>query len=108
MAGHDGLLWQGDGLTVSLTSCEFLRALLAALLCAASFNSFAETVRLPDSGVFEGSVVNGLFEGRGTIQWRDGSQYVGEFKQGLMHGTGKYTHPAGYSYEGEYEDARCM
>jgi len=61
-------------------------------------------VQLPDSGMYEGELKNGLLNDHGKLTWRNGDTYVGEFRDGLMHGKGKYIFVNSGVYEGEVED----
>ena len=52
---------------------------------------------------YEGEILNGTPNGKGTLTWSDGSKYVGEFMQGKEHGQGIYTYPNGSKYEGQWK-----
>ena len=43
-----------------------------------------------DGSVYEGQVLNGIFQGKGKYTWPNGSFYDGEFVNGEMHGNGIY------------------
>lgn len=62
------------------------------------------TIQLPDSGLYEGKLKNGLLSGHGSLSWRNGDSYTGEFRDGLMHGKGKYVYVNSAIYEGEFAD----
>jgi hypothetical protein len=42
---------------------------------------------------YEGSTVNGLPSGNGTVVFRNGEKFVGQFKNGIMDGAGTLTYP---------------
>jgi len=67
-------------------------------------NPVPDTIQLPDSGIYEGELINGMLNGRGKLTWRNGDSYVGEFRDGLMHGRGKYVFVNSAVYEGGYAD----
>jgi hypothetical protein len=50
--------------------------------------------------VYEGDFVNGLWNGFGRIDWRDGSIFEGEFREGEITGNGKMIYQNGDIYEG--------
>jgi hypothetical protein len=55
---------------------------------------------------YEGSVVDGVREGAGTMVAVDGSSYEGQWKAGKRHGRGKATFKLGGSYEGDWHEGR--
>jgi len=57
---------------------------------------------LPDGGLYEGSLENGILHGQGKIQWPDGSSYQGQFKAGSFHGQGRLEMASGDVYEGDF------
>jgi len=59
---------------------------------------------LPDSGVYRGEYLDGLFHGQGELTWRNGYRYVGGFRRGLMSGRGRFEEAGGGIYEGEFRD----
>lgn len=63
-------------------------------------------LEFPNGTVYEGSYLNGLFEGQGKLRFPDGSSYEGEWKEGKSHGFGKITCLDGYSYEGEWANGK--
>jgi len=67
-------------------------------------NNQRDNIQLPDSGLYEGELKNGLLNGHGKLTWRNGDSYVGEFRNGLMHGKGKHVFVNSAVYEGEYAD----
>lgn len=79
---------------------------VTALFMVISTNAQGERCKanLPDSSVYTGNCVSGIFNGKGKLVWRDGSAYEGHFNDGLMHGAGKLTHSSGWSNEGTYRD----
>ena len=60
--------------------------------------------QLPDSATYRGPLVDGLFEGRGILEWANGDRYEGEFHRGLFQGRGRLTQADGSLYEGEFRN----
>ena len=57
---------------------------------------------------YSGEWENGLFHGRGRIEWGNGGTYEGEFKRGLASGEGERVWPNGDRYIGGWhEGQRC-
>ena len=48
---------------------------------------------------FEGSTDNVLFNGKGRLEFKDGSVYEGEFENNKMHGYGKIFFKDGSIYQ---------
>lgn len=61
-------------------------------------------MRLPDNSTYHGELKDGLFHGRGELQWADGGSYVGKFQNGLMHGEGELIEPNGTRHKGLYQN----
>lgn len=59
---------------------------------------------LPDGGVYQGDIKQGLFHGQGTLKYNDGTYYDGLFKNGLYHGQGTLVYSDGLSYQGEFSE----
>jgi hypothetical protein len=57
---------------------------------------------LPDGGRYRGEVINGLLQGAGRIDYRNGSWYRGQFKDGQAHGTGEWHGSHGEDYQGDF------
>lgn len=54
---------------------------------------------------YEGEFKNGLFNGKGTIKYKDGSIYTGEFKNGLRDGYGTFQDSKGkIIYDGLWKE----
>lgn len=58
---------------------------------------------LPDGGRYRGTLVDGLLQGEGRIDYPNGSGYRGQFKDGQWHGQGIWTGANGDRYEGAFE-----
>jgi serine/threonine protein kinase len=56
---------------------------------------------------YSGSHRVGLFSGRGTYTWPDGSQYVGNWSAGQKSGVGTYTGPDGSKYVGAWKEDKA-
>ncbi|KGD64467.1 hypothetical protein Y5S_02222 [Alcanivorax nanhaiticus] len=67
----------------------------------------APDARLPDGSVYEGEVVDGLFEGQGTLRYDDQEYYQGNFENGRFEGKGELASNkwryVGYFSEGHFE-----
>ena len=50
--------------------------------------------------MYEGTIKDGKWHGKGKFVWTSGDVYEGEFNMGLRHGKGKYLYSNGDSYEG--------
>ena len=55
----------------------------------------------PAGTTFNGEVIDGLMQGRGSISFPDGSVYKGLFCDGKMMGPSELTYPDGSLYEGD-------
>lgn len=53
---------------------------------------------------YDGTWINGVMEGEGTIIWKDGDKYVGNFKNGQKEGYGIYHFANGLLYEGDLQN----
>jgi hypothetical protein len=51
---------------------------------------------------YHGSMIGGVIEGAGAMDWSDGSHYSGQWVNGKMHGEGKYAFGNGDSYTGQF------
>ena len=56
--------------------------------------------------VYEGSLVDGLKQGKGTMNFGDGGKYEGNWNNDLMDGEGTYTYEDGIIYEGRREKGK--
>jgi hypothetical protein len=61
----------------------------------------AEKYTLPNGYIYEGTLVNKLFEGEGKLTTPD-QEYTGSFKQGLYSGHGALVYKNGAKYSGEF------
>jgi len=57
-----------------------------------------------DGSKFKGNFIDGLKDGQGVMIYPDGTQFEGEYKNEELNGQGVETHPDGFVYEGEFED----
>lgn len=51
---------------------------------------------------YEGELVNGVREGRGTMYFKSGNIYKGEWHNGQMHGFGEFIYKSGEHYVGDF------
>lgn len=59
-----------------------------------------------DSTSYEGSLVNGKFNGIGTWTLVHGEKFSGNWVDGELNGIGKYTSPDGSKYNGNFKDSK--
>lgn len=57
-------------------------------------------------GDYEGEVLNGQKDGKGTNTWANGNKYFGDFKKGKMDGKGTLTFANGDIYEGDFKNGQ--
>nr|WP_322940090.1 C13 family peptidase [Pseudomonas sp. s4] len=77
-------------LSLLLAGCDDARPLLPA------------NATLPDGGQYRGEIVDGLLQGPGRLDYRNGSWFVGQFKDGMLEGSGEWQGPGGEHYLGEF------
>ncbi|GIL80973.1 hypothetical protein Vretifemale_10116 [Volvox reticuliferus] len=51
---------------------------------------------------FEGTMTNGVRQGKGTYTWSNGAIYTGDWVEDVMQGSGTFTYPNGDVYQGEF------
>lgn len=62
-------------------------------------------INTPNGDVYEGDIVEGKRNGRGTLKNMDGSEYKGEWQRNCCHGVGWYKSATdGTVYIGEWVD----
>lgn len=54
-------------------------------------------------GIYEGELINGTPNGKGTLVWPNGDAYAGLFMNGYFHGQGTFTWSDGDRYVGNWE-----
>lgn len=57
---------------------------------------------LPDGGRYRGEIIDGLLQGQGRVDYRNGSWYAGTFKDGQADGLGEWHGSNGEHYVGEF------
>lgn len=60
-------------------------------------------ITLPDGGLYQGHLNDGVLQGKVSIQWKNSRYYRGEIKDGLFHGQGKLQRADGAIYQGEFK-----
>jgi uncharacterized protein (TIGR02145 family) len=60
--------------------------------------------RMSVGETYEGECENGLKNGKGKLNYLDGSVYDGEWKVDKFHGKGKFIAPNGFFYEGDWKE----
>ena len=79
-------------------------SLLFCLLFLTTYLVHAETIKVPNEGIYVGDVKNGKPHGQGTLNNEDGETYVGSWKEGLKDGIGTLTYIDGSKYAGAFKD----
>ena len=62
---------------------------------------------LSNRGVYLGGWKSGMREGKGTMDWPDGSRYVGDWFSDKAHGYGIMFHSNGDKYEGYWVEDKA-
>jgi hypothetical protein len=94
--GKGVLTWKGaDGIARTLE----------ATLAAGQVQGEA-TLKLPDGGLYIGTVRNGVPDGKGYFRDADGTQYEGEVHEGRREGVAEALFPKGNRYKGEWKNGR--
>jgi hypothetical protein len=65
-------------------------------------NGLGFSGRLGGDKTFDGTFLNGVKSGQGTLFFDDGRKYIGQFNEDLMNGTGTILWPDGDSYTGNF------
>lgn len=83
-----------------------LKSLLAALLIgfAAAGAAAGPDAVTADGGRYYGPLVGGKLQGKGRIEWGNGTFYEGGFANGLLSGAGHYHFADGADYQGEMRE----
>lgn len=79
-------------LSLLIAGCDDARPLLPA------------NATLPDGGQYRGEIVDGLLQGPGRLDYRNGSWFIGQFKDGMLEGSGEWQGPGGEHYLGEFHE----
>lgn len=66
--------------------------------------SQAPSAITPDGGQYWGPLINGMFQGTGHIEWRNGASYSGTFETGQLSGKGRFQTPTGDVYDGDFKE----
>lgn len=92
---------------------QLRNALLIAALCLSTTIPLASQAQsaprpdavTPDGGRYYGTVVDGLRQGPGRVEWDSGVRYEGGFTNGVFDGKGRLTGPT-EEYEGDFKAGR--
>lgn len=79
---------------------------LALTACGQSTQLLPPDAILPDGSRYHGTVVEGLLQGEGRLDYPDGSRYVGHFVDGQRQGAGEWQGANGEHYRGEFAAGR--
>lgn len=79
-------------LSLLLGACDDARPLLPA------------DAILPDGAQYRGEIVDGLLQGPGRLDYRNGSWFAGQFKAGQLDGPGQWRGAGGEHYQGEFRE----
>ncbi len=52
-------------------------------------------MQLENGSIYTGPVKDGMMNGYGTLEFKNGEKYVGDFVNDKAHGKGKHTWPSG-------------
>ncbi len=63
---------------------------------------FGKKKQQPDSNRYDGELVNGVREGKGTMYYKTGNIYKGQWHNGLKHGFGEFIFASGEHYVGDF------
>jgi hypothetical protein len=55
-------------------------------------------------GYYKGCLLNGIFHGKGTINYKTGNIYTGDFFGGQRHGNGTYIDKNGSTFNGKWKN----
>lgn len=67
-----------------------------------SISVFGDVINWPNGDSYEGGLINGIMEGKGTYTWANGSKYVGQWRNGKRHGFGTEYYPGQGKYIGNW------
>ena len=62
-----------------------------------------KTIKIPNEGIYEGEIENGIRHGKGKMSYKNGSSYDGEWESDNFHGQGTYLNDTG-SFMGQWEN----
>jgi len=79
---------------------------LALTACGQSPQLLPPDAILPGGSRYHGTVVEGLLQGEGRLDYPDGSRYAGHFVDGQRHGAGEWQGADGEHYLGEFAAGR--
>ena len=69
-----------------------------------SLNSLINLGVLSNIKSYSGDYKNGLYHGKGRLEFKDGSVYEGQFENNKMHGYGKIFFKDGSIYQGNFKN----
>lgn len=59
-----------------------------------SVKRYSRSITTDGGNKYNGEMLDGKYDGNGTLKYKNGDIYVGEFKSGMFNGKGKYTNKA--------------
>ena len=65
-------------------------------------------VEWTDGDIYEGELVDGVFDGYGRYIWNDGYMYIGQWKNKKQNGLGVYVSPSGIRQVGYFKDGKYI
>jgi len=84
---------------------QILKLIFGFVLYLFTFSVHAQNLNL-DAGHYEGKFKSGLRHGKGTMQWKNGSQYTGQWKSDNIHGYGTFRYKDGSQYRGDWRNGK--
>ncbi len=91
---------------IVVLSLGFLAGFGSFYLYLNSNNNLLPVAFSPDGGQYYGTLVSGVYEGKGKIVWDNNDYYEGSFRKGLYHGQGKMVVKNSIVYEGEFTEGK--
>ncbi len=92
---------------VQVSAIFFAGVIFGLISVQGTFNHlrhiFSPSLSFADGATYVGAVnAQGLLDGNGRMQWKNGDTYVGDFADGLFHGYGVFSSSASGNYRGNY------
>ena len=86
----------------ALVSCTSLSLVMLLAACDNGTPWLPPDATLPDGSHYHGKIVDGLLQGSGRLEYRNGDWFEGNFKDGLFDGQGEWQSADGEHYTGTF------